>query len=71
MLCSYFSHYKICVMDLEQVFSLTVGDDILAVPLAELSVGTDQKLAVTLRDDLGEFLWSPILLFGYRGSSPL
>lgn len=36
-----------------EVFSLTVGDDILAVPLAELSVGTDQKLAVTLRDDLG------------------
>jgi len=38
-----------------QIFSLTVGDGTLAVPVAELSVGTDQKLAVTLRDDLGNF----------------
>lgn len=37
-----------------QIFSLTVGDGALAVPVAELSVGTDQKLAVTLRDDLGK-----------------
>lgn len=36
-----------------EISSLTVGDGKLAVPVAELSVGTDQKLAVTLRDDLG------------------
>ncbi|KAG0553510.1 hypothetical protein KC19_12G017200 [Ceratodon purpureus] len=36
-----------------EISSLTVGDGKLAVPVTELSVGTDQKLAVTLRDGLG------------------
>lgn len=34
--------------------SLTVGDDDLAVHVAELSVGTSQKLIVSLRDNLGK-----------------
>lgn len=44
-----------------QISSLTVGDGKLAVPVAELSVGTDQKLVVTLRDDLGKLPYTAML----------
>ena len=44
-----------------------MGDGKLAVPVAELSVGTEQKLVVTLRDDLGKSLCAAILLIFFCG----